>query len=69
MEHFTSLETYFRAHPPASIKEAQSEIEAITGIRRSESQVKKLQLRCQKVGMIPAKADPVAQGDLSPRSA
>lgn len=40
MEHFTSLEAYFRAHPPASIKEAQSEIEALTGIRRSETQVR-----------------------------
>jgi transposase len=40
MEHFTSLEGYFRAHPPASIKEAQSAIEAITGIGRSETQVR-----------------------------
>jgi hypothetical protein len=32
MEHFTSLEAYFRTHPPASIKAAQSAIEAITGI-------------------------------------
>lgn len=39
MEHFTSLEVYFRAHPPASIKEAQSEIEGLTGIRRSATQV------------------------------
>ena len=35
-EHITSLEAYFRENPPASIKEAQSEIEAITGIKRSE---------------------------------
>jgi transposase len=40
MAHFTSLEGCFRAHPPASIKEAQSAIEAITGIRRSETQVR-----------------------------
>lgn len=38
--HFTSLEAYFRAHPPASVKEAQSEIEALTGIKRSETQVR-----------------------------
>ena len=37
--HITSLETYFRDNPPASIKEAQSEIEAITGVKRSETQV------------------------------
>lgn len=40
MIHVTSLEAYFQAHPPASIKEAQSEIEALTGIRRSETQVR-----------------------------
>jgi len=39
-EHITSLEDYFRAHPPASIKEAQSEIEALTGIQRSTTQVR-----------------------------
>lgn len=37
----------------------------MTGIKRSETQVaeflKKLHLRCRKVGMIPAKADPEAQ--------
>lgn len=38
--HITSLETYFRANPPATIKEAQSEIEALTGLNRSEAQVR-----------------------------
>ena len=38
--HVTSLETYFKENPPASVKEAQSEIEAITGIKRSETQVR-----------------------------
>jgi hypothetical protein len=65
MIHITSLEAYFQAHPPASIKEAQSEIEALTGIRRSETQVreflKKLHLRYHKVGMILARADPEVQ--------
>jgi transposase len=37
--HITSLEAHFLDNPPASIKEAQSEIEAITGIKRSETQV------------------------------
>ena len=36
----TSLEAHFRANPPATIKEAQSEIESLTGIKRSESQVR-----------------------------
>ncbi len=38
-EHTTSLENYFRDHPPATIKEAQSKIETLTGIKRSETQV------------------------------
>jgi transposase len=37
--HISSLEAYFREHPPASIKEAQSKIETITGVKRSETQV------------------------------
>jgi len=38
--HYTSLEAYFRAHPPATIKEAQHAIAAVTGIKRSETQVR-----------------------------
>jgi transposase len=38
--HLTSMEAYFQANPPASIKEAQSEIESLTGIKRSETQVR-----------------------------
>ena len=37
--YIISLETHFRDNPPASIKEAQSEIETITGVKRSETQV------------------------------
>jgi transposase len=39
-EHYASLEAYFRAHPPATIKAAQSTIAALTGIKRSETQVR-----------------------------
>jgi transposase len=39
-EHYASLEAYFRTHPPATIKEAQQKIEALTGIKRSETQVR-----------------------------
>lgn len=38
--HYSSLEAYFRAHPPATIKEAQRKIETLTGIKRSETQVR-----------------------------
>jgi transposase len=40
MQHIVSLETYFREHPPASIKEAQREVEDLTGVHRSETQVR-----------------------------
>src|SRR6201988_3612819 len=39
LELHASLEAYFRAHPPAKIKEPQSKIEVLTGIKRSETQV------------------------------
>jgi transposase len=76
--HAPSLEAYFRANLPATIKEAQAEIEVLTGIQRSETQVraflKRLGLRCRKVGMIPAKANPdhqaaYLQESLEPRLA
>jgi len=38
--HTTTLEKYFKEHPPATIKQAQHEIETITGIKRSETQVR-----------------------------
>lgn len=40
VKHIVSLETYFRDNPPASVKEAQKEIEEITGVKRSETQVR-----------------------------
>ena len=39
-EHIISLEAYFLEHPPASIKEAQQKIKEITGIERSETQIR-----------------------------
>jgi len=38
--HISSLEAYFREHPPATIKKAQSDIETLTGIKRSPTQVR-----------------------------
>ena len=40
IKHIVSLEAYFRENPPASIKEAQKDIEEITGVKRSETQVR-----------------------------
>jgi hypothetical protein len=38
--HATSLEAHFQSHPPATVKAAQQAIAALTGIRRSASQVR-----------------------------
>jgi transposase len=66
--HITSLEAHFKEHPPATINKAQNDIETLTGIKRSRTQVrtflkKKLGMRCRKIGMIPAKADPDKQAE------
>lgn len=64
-EHRETLEAYFHQHPPATIKEAAAKIKELTGIERRETQVraflKAIDMKCRKVGMIPAKADPDAQ--------
>lgn len=61
VEYQQTIEDYFRDHPPATIKEAMSVIEKLTGLKRSEKQVnkflKKIGLKRRKVGMVPAKAD------------
>jgi transposase len=65
MDHAQSIETHFRKHPPISINAAIAEIETLTGIRRSPTQVrlflKRLGMKCLKVGVFPAKADPDVQ--------
>jgi transposase len=58
VEHETSLEEYFQAHPPHSTKQARAIIEQRTGVRRGLSQVRhflkdRLGLRWRKVGAIP----------------
>lgn len=59
-EHASTLEEYFKSHPPRTVGEAQAIIERLTGIKRSPTQVrafmKQLGLSCRKVGQIPAKA-------------
>jgi transposase len=62
MDHVQTPETHFRHHPPRSINAAIQEIETLTGIRRSPTQVrlflKRMGMKCLKVGVFPAKADP-----------
>jgi transposase len=54
-EHYASLEAYFRAHPPATIKEAQDKIATLTGIKRSETQVREY-LKKNSVSVVDASA-------------
>ena len=64
-EQRETLEAHLRAHPPHTITEAISVIEALTGIRRSPTQIrvflKRRGLKCLKVGLLPAKGDPQEQ--------
>jgi len=66
-EHAATLEEHLRKTPLKNLQQAQAEIEKVTGIKRSESQVRlflnKLGIRCRKVGMLPAKADPDEQAN------
>jgi len=67
VQHTSTIEAYFRQHPPASIKEAMAKIETLTDIKRSQTQVEKylksMGMKCRKVGMVPAKADPEQQAE------
>jgi len=60
-----TIEADFRAHPPATMKEAAHRIEQLTGIKRGPTQVRQflqaIGLKRRKVGMIPAKADLAGQ--------
>jgi transposase len=76
--HRTTLEEYFRAHPPATAAEASAKIEELTGIRRGPTQTRKflkaLGMKPRQVGQIPSKADPPEQAEwkedkLDPRRA
>jgi transposase len=64
-KHSESIEPFFREHPVASLNEAVAKIEALTGIRRSKTQVRvflrNLGMRPRKVGSLPADADPDEQ--------
>ena len=65
--HQMTLKAYFEQHPCASLKEAAAKIEELTGLKRSLPQVekflKKMGLKCRKVGCLPAKTDPEQQAD------
>lgn len=62
-EHYTSLGAYFRAHPPATIKEVRNKIEALTGIKRGETQVRE---DCKKNAISVAAASGCSPPKLTP---
>ena len=59
-QHVASVETYFRANPPQTLKEAQAKIQEITGIHRSPNQVSaflnRIGMTRRKVGFVPGKS-------------
>jgi transposase len=63
--HRATIEAEFRQHPPATVAEAAARIEALTGIVRQPTQVRQflnvLGMRPRRVGVLPAKAEVVAQ--------
>lgn len=65
--HRTTLEEYFRAHPPARVAEASAKIEELTGIQRGLTQTRKflkaLGMKPRQVGQVPSKADPPEQAE------
>ena len=72
VEYKSKIEDYFHHHPPASVKEAMGKIEELTGIKRSETQIRKflqsLGMKRLKVGMIPSKADHDKQEEFKKKS-
>lgn len=60
-KHTSTIKAYFKDNPPATIKEVMSIIEKLTGLKRSETQVRKflkaIGLKRLKVGHVPSKAD------------
>ncbi|BBO90986.1 hypothetical protein DSCOOX_52790 [Desulfosarcina ovata subsp. ovata] len=67
-----SIEQHFRDNPVANIAQAAAEIERLTGIRRSKTQVgvflKKLGMKYRKVGSVPSGADPEAQEEFKKKT-
>ena len=71
-EHIDAICEYLAEHPPHTISEARRALEELTGIRRSETQVRallrRLGFRRLKTGSLPAKADPEAQAAFKKKS-
>lgn len=70
--HQEQIKLYFQEFPPTTIKEAAAKIEELTGIKRGQTQTRQflamIGMRCLKVGMIPAKADPDLQAEFQKKN-
>jgi len=67
-----TIEEELKKNPPATINQASARIEQLTGIKRSPTQIgiflKKIGMKCRKVGVIPSKANPEAQDDFKKKN-
>jgi transposase len=65
--HQPALEAYFRAHPPRTVAQAQADIERLSAIRRSPTQIraflKRIGMQVRKVGAIPGRAHDLPKQD------
>lgn len=65
--HQGTLEEHFKKNPPSSVKHACKMIEQITGLKRSETCVRRflkgIGMSLRKTGIIPGKADPEQQAE------
>jgi transposase len=61
----STLEAYFREHPPATVAQARDDVKRLTGIERGPTQVRVflrgMGMKCRKVAAVPAKVDVDAQ--------
>jgi len=71
-DHRDTLEDYFRKNPPLSVGHAMAEIEKLTGLKRNKERIrqflKRIGMKCRKVGMVPAKADLEKQDEFKKNS-
>lgn len=64
--HTETIKAHFKDHPPHTVSQASHDIEKLTGHKLSltacrDFMVKRLGMKCRKMGVIPSKADPDKQ--------
>ena len=70
--HQEKLKVYFQEFPPTRIKKAAAKIGELTGLKRGQTQVCKFLaergMRCLKVGVVTAKANPDLQEEFQKKA-